>query len=97
MNLAACRCVFQVYLYLSVDVGPIRLSCIPAMNVLRRGMLFFYRFLGSALSFFLRKPSVELAFLVILLIWGLHLRSSEIVTPKYGFSGTCCSMCLSSS
>ena len=48
-------------------------------------------------KFLRRKPRVELAFREILLIWEVHLRSSEIVMPKYGFSGTCCNMCLSSS
>ena len=56
---------FQVYLYLSVDVGPIRLSCIPAMNVFKARYSVFLQVSGQCFKFLLRKPSVELAFLVL--------------------------------
>ena len=36
----------------------------------------------------LRKPRVWLAFLVILSIWSVNLRSSDIVTPRYLAEGT---------
>ena len=44
---------------------------------------------GQCFRLRLRKPSVEFAFLVILFMCELQVRSSDIVTPRYGFSGTC--------
>ena len=45
------------------------------------------------LRFLFRKPSVEEAFAVIFEMWGSHLRSSDKMTPRYGFSETCFSIC----
>ena len=39
---------------------------------------------GQCFKFLLRKPKVELAFLVILLIWELHFKSAERVMPNMG-------------
>ena len=35
------------------------------------------------------NPKVEFAFLLILFICVFHVRSSDIVNPKYGFEDTC--------
>ena len=35
---------------------------------------------------------MELAFLLVLLMWVFHFRSSENVIPKYGLSCTCLSI-----
>ena len=47
---------------------------------------------GQCLRFLFKNHRVEMAFLVILFMWEFHFMSSESVTPKYGLSGTCCSM-----
>ena len=49
----------------------------------------FLHDLGQCLKLCFKNPSVEFDFLVMFLICGLNLRSSERVTPRYGFSSTC--------
>ena len=50
---------------------------------LKKGKGFSCRMEGSILeSQVFRKPSVEFAFLVILLMWDPHFKSSEIVIPR---------------
>ena len=44
----------------------------------------FLQSLGQYLRFLLRKQSVELAFLVTLVMCVVHLRSSDICSPRYG-------------
>jgi hypothetical protein len=47
---------------------------------------------GQCCKFRLRKPMVELAFFVMFDMCVLHLRSSDIWSPKYGFESTCSNM-----
>ena len=47
-------------------------------------------------KFRLKNPSVEFAFLVILVICVFHCKSSDIVSPKYGFESTCSRISFSS-
>ena len=49
----------------------------------------FLQFLGQFFRILLRKPSVELAFLVTCVV---HLRSSDIWIQRYGLFCTCCMM-----
>ena len=49
----------------------------------------FLHDLGQCLRLRFKNPSVEFAFLVLFLIYGLNLRSSGRVTPRYGISSIC--------
>ena len=42
---------------------------------------------GQYIRFLRRNPSVEFAFLTMLVIWVFHCKSFEIVIPKYGLKG----------
>ena len=52
----------------------------------------FLQSLGQYLRFLLRRPSVELAFLVTLVMCVVYLRSSDLCSPRYGLFCTCCRM-----
>ncbi len=77
MTLSLTRIVSQtIELYSSIDLTSARYAV-------------FLDDSGQCLRLRLMNPRVEFAFSVILVIWELHFRSSENVTPKYGLVSTC--------
>ena len=71
MNLAACLCVFSSLSISFCRCGSQTTELYSSDERIKARYAVFLQFSGQCFKFLLRKPSVELAFLVILLIWGL--------------------------